>query len=117
MKLSGDNVEPFVGNVSVRCPIGSRPLIIFGQDELIFNQFSHSGKQWLGPLGQCSIMPKSAGMGLMLSSFQSQEVSAPHCSLLHPLFIQLPFMNLCLLLCNAIWLGSGNKRQAARRDQ
>jgi hypothetical protein len=71
MKLSGDNVGPFGGNVSVRCPIGSRPLIIFGQDKLIFNQFSHSGKQWLGPLRQRSIMPKSAGMGLMLSSFQS----------------------------------------------
>ena len=61
---------------SVRCPAGSRPLIIFGQDESIFNQFSHSGRQWLGPLGQRSIMPKSAGMGVMLSAFQSRDVSA-----------------------------------------
>ncbi len=76
MKLIGDNVGPFGGNVSVRCPAGSRPLIIFGQDESIFNQFSHSGRQWLGPLGQRSIMPKSAGMGVMLSAFQSRDVSA-----------------------------------------
>jgi hypothetical protein len=76
MKLIGDKVGPFGGNVSVRCPAGSRPLIIFGQDESIFNQFSHSGRQWLGPLGQRSIMPKSAGMGIMLSAFQSRDVSA-----------------------------------------
>jgi hypothetical protein len=37
-------IGPFGGNVSVRCPAGSKPLIIFGQDESIFNQFSHSGK-------------------------------------------------------------------------
>ena len=59
-------IGPFGGNVSVRSPAGSKPLTIFGQDELIFNQFSHSGKQWLGPSGQCSIMPKTAGMGIML---------------------------------------------------
>jgi hypothetical protein len=76
MTVIGDNVGPFGGNVSVRCPAGSRPLIIFGQDESIFNQFSHSGRQWLGPLGQRSIMPKSAGMGIMLSAFQSREVRA-----------------------------------------
>ena len=76
MKLIGDNVGLFGGNVSVRCSAGSRPLIIFGQDESIFNQFSHSGRQWLGPMGQSSIMPKSAGMGIMLSAFQSQDVSA-----------------------------------------
>ena len=76
MQLIGDNVGPFGGNVSVRCPAGSRPLIIFGQDESKFNQFSNSGRQWLGPLGQRSIMPKSAGMGVMLSAFQSRDVSA-----------------------------------------
>jgi hypothetical protein len=76
IKLIGDNVGALGGNVSVRIPADSRPLIIFGQDESIFNQFSHSGRQWLGPLGQRSIMPKSAGMGIMLSAFQSREVSA-----------------------------------------
>ena len=40
-----DCIVPFGGNVSIRSPVGSKPLIIFGQDESIFNQFSHSGKQ------------------------------------------------------------------------
>jgi hypothetical protein len=60
------NIGPFGGNVSIRSPPGSKPVIIFGQDELIFNQFSPSSKQWLGPSAQCSIMPKTAGMGIML---------------------------------------------------
>jgi hypothetical protein len=76
IKLICDNVGALGGNDSVRIPADSRPLIIFGQDESIFNHFSHSGRQWLGPLGQRSIMPKSAGMGIMLSAFQSREVSA-----------------------------------------
>ncbi len=71
------NIGLFGGNVSVRYPAGSKPLIIFSQDELIFNQFSHRSKQWLGPSGQCSIMPKIAGMGIMLSCFQSCNVSSP----------------------------------------
>jgi len=73
--LCEDCIAPFSGNVSVRSPAGSKPLIIFGQDESIFNQFSHSGKQWLGPSGQRSIMPKTAGMGIMISCFQSRDVS------------------------------------------
>jgi hypothetical protein len=73
--LCEDCIAPFGGNVSVRSPAGSKPLIIFGQDESIFNQFSHSGKQWLGPSGQRSIMPKTAGMGIMISCFQSRDVS------------------------------------------
>ena len=71
------NIGPFGGNVSIRSPPGSKPVIIFGQDESIFNQFSHSSKQWLGPSGQRSIMPKTAGMGIMLSCFQSHDVSLP----------------------------------------
>jgi hypothetical protein len=64
------NISPFGGNVSVRSPAGNKPLIIFGQDELIFNQFFHSSKQWLGPSGQHSIITKTAGMGIMLLCFQ-----------------------------------------------
>ena len=71
-----DCIVPFGVNVSIRSPSGSKPLIIFGQDESIFNQFSHSGKQWLGPSGQCSIMPKTAGMGIIISCFQSRDVSS-----------------------------------------
>jgi hypothetical protein len=70
-------IGPFGRNVSVRSPEGRKPLIIFHQDESIFNQFAHSGKQWLGPLGQCSIIPKTAGMGIMLLCFQSRNISSP----------------------------------------
>ncbi len=71
------NIGLFGGNVSIRSPAGSKPLIIFGQDESIFTQFSHSSKQWLGPLGQRSIIPKTAGVGKVLSCFQSRNVSSP----------------------------------------
>ncbi len=71
------NIGLFGGNVSVRSPAGSKPLIIFGQDESVFNQFSHSSMRWLGPSQQRSIMPKTAGMGIMRSCFQSRDVSSP----------------------------------------
>jgi hypothetical protein len=55
-------------------PEGRKPIIIFGQDESIFNQFSSRRRQWTGPTGQRAIMPKSSGAGLMISAFQSCEV-------------------------------------------
>ena len=61
------------GNVSVRKTADQKPLIIFGQDESIFNQFSFGPSQWVGPSGERSILPKSAGMGVMVSAFQSRE--------------------------------------------
>jgi hypothetical protein len=68
------DIGPFGGNLSVRMPEGRKPIIIFGQDESIFNQFSSRGRQWTGPTGQCAIMLKSSGEGLMISAFQSCEV-------------------------------------------
>jgi len=50
-----------------------KPLIIFGQDGSFFNQFSFNSKQWVGPFGKRSILPKCAGMGVMVSVFQSCE--------------------------------------------
>ena len=50
-----------------------KPLIIFGQDGSFFNQFSFNSKQWVGPFGMRSILPKCAGMGAMVSVFQSCE--------------------------------------------
>ena len=61
------------GNVSERRPPMSKPVIIFGQDECVFNQFLLSGKQWVGPDGHRALLPKTDGMGLMLSAFQSRE--------------------------------------------
>ena len=60
-------------NVSVCKATDRKPLIIFGQDESIFNQYSFNSKQWVGPSGEKSILSKSAGMGVMVSAFQSRE--------------------------------------------
>ena len=64
----------FGGNVSVRMPSG-KPLIIFGQDESVFNQFAFGAKQWVGSSGERALLPKSEGAGLMVSGIgiQSRE--------------------------------------------
>jgi hypothetical protein len=61
------------GNVSERRPPDTKPLMVFGQDECVFNQFLLSGKQWVGAEGQRALLPKTEGMSLMLSAFQSRE--------------------------------------------
>ena len=50
-----------------------KPVIIFGQDECIFQQYTLHGKQWVGPNGEWALLPKSDGYGLMVSAFQSRE--------------------------------------------
>ena len=40
------------GNLSVQKPPAARPLMIFGQDESVFNQFPLKSRQWVGPNGQ-----------------------------------------------------------------
>ena len=61
------------GNLSVRMPPGSKPLMVFGQDECVFNQYLISSRQWVGPDGQRALLPKSDGLSLMMSAFQSRE--------------------------------------------
>ena len=39
----------------------------------MFSQFSFNGKQWVSPDGKRAILPKSNGMGIMISAFQSRE--------------------------------------------
>ena len=63
----------FGGNLSVRKPQHQKPLMIFGQDESVFNQFLLKPKQWVAPLGQRALLPKTEGISLMLSAFQSRE--------------------------------------------
>ena len=62
----------FGGNISVRVT-NQKPIIIFGQDESLFNQFSLGIKQWVGASGEISFLPKSEGIGIMAASFQSRE--------------------------------------------
>jgi hypothetical protein len=46
------NENTFGGNLSVRMPPNTKPLICFGQDECIFKQFLFTGKAWTAPDGQ-----------------------------------------------------------------
>ena len=50
-----------------------KPLIIFGQDESIFKQYTLSSKQWALPDGTTAPNPKEDGHGVMLSSFVSRD--------------------------------------------
>jgi hypothetical protein len=63
----------FGGNLSVRMPQGTLPLICFGQDECIFKQFLFTGKAWSAPDGTKPVIPKDEGLGVMISAFVSRE--------------------------------------------
>ena len=63
----------FGGELSVRKPAEEKPLIVFGQDESVYNQFSFNGVQWVRPDGKRSLLPKNNGVGKMVSAFQSRE--------------------------------------------
>ena len=60
----------FGGNLSVRKPANQKPLIIFGQDECIYKQYTFKSKCWNGPNGETPLMPKQ---GIMISGFVSRE--------------------------------------------
>ena len=63
----------FGGNLSVRKPPDSKPLMIFGQDESVYNQFLLGNCQWVGPQGQRPLLPKTDGISFMVSALQSRE--------------------------------------------
>ena len=63
----------FGGNLSVRMPPNTLPLICFGQDECIFKQFLFTGKAWSAPDGTKPVIPKDEGLGVMISAFVSRE--------------------------------------------
>jgi len=54
-------------------PPNMKPLILFGQDEAIFSQYSLNSFQWIGPKGDRALLPKTTGSGIMVSAFQSRE--------------------------------------------
>jgi hypothetical protein len=68
------NDLPFGGNLSVRKEEGVKPLMIIGQDECIFKQYSLVKKSWSDPDGMRPLLPKDDGRGLMISSFVSREL-------------------------------------------
>ena len=64
---------PFGGNISIRMPSSSKQIIIFGQDECIFMQFTLRRKSWIGRNGKRGLLPKGEGGGVMVSAFKSRE--------------------------------------------
>ena len=68
-----EDSKRFGGCLSVRMPEGSKPLIIFGQDECIFKQYIFTKKSWMGPEGQTAMTPKDDRQGLMISSLVSRD--------------------------------------------
>jgi hypothetical protein len=68
----------FGGGMSVRAP-GSKPNIVLGQDEAVFNENLTSSKQWVGPNGERPILPKNNGLGQMVSAFQSRDLGWEWC--------------------------------------
>ena len=63
----------FGGNLSVRKALGKKALMIFGQGETVYSQFLLGSRQWVGPLGQRPLLPKTDGLSLMISALQSLE--------------------------------------------
>ena len=62
------------GHLSVRKPENERKVMMFGQDECIFKQYSFNKQSWTLPDGTKPLVPKDEGQGLMLSSFTSREL-------------------------------------------
>ena len=65
---------PYGGYLSVRMPPGSKKIMLFGQDEVIFKQHLFSDGYWMLPNGKKQLVPKDEGHGLMLSSFTCREL-------------------------------------------
>ena len=62
----------FGRNIIVRVT-NHKPIRIFGQHKSVFNQFDFGSKQWVGAYGERYFLPKSEGMCIMVSAFQSRE--------------------------------------------
>ena len=67
--------KPFGANLSHRFPPNRRPVIIVGQDEAVFKQWSFSKKSWHDHKGSGTLLPKDEGHSLMLSAFVSRAWS------------------------------------------
>ena len=65
---------PYGGNLSVRKPPATKPLMIIGQDECIFKQYLFTAGYWMMPDGTKQLVPKDEGNGIMLSSFTCREL-------------------------------------------
>ena len=73
-QIANEKYGAFGGRVSIRKKPEDKPVIIFGQDEAIFNAHLSRTHQWVDPNGRRAIMPKTNGAGVMISGFQSREL-------------------------------------------
>ena len=56
-EYANNKYDKYGDNVSVRA-MNKKPIIIFGQDESVFNQFAFGSKQWVGDAGERAFLPK-----------------------------------------------------------
>jgi hypothetical protein len=68
------NGLPYGGHLSVRKKVSDKPLMIVGQDECIFKQYTLVQKSWSDPDGTRALLPKDEGRGVMVSSFVCREL-------------------------------------------
>jgi hypothetical protein len=68
------NTLPFGGNLSVQKKPYEKAVIIIGQDECIFKQYTLNGKSWSCPDGTRALLPKDDGQGVMISAFTCKEL-------------------------------------------
>ena len=59
-------------NITFACSI-RMPLIMLGQDEVIFKQFIMNLMEWRGRKGEMATKPKDQGQGLMGSGINARE--------------------------------------------
>ena len=61
--------------VAMRKPPDSKPLMILGQDEVIFKQYLMNSQVWTALDGTTPLVPKDDGRSLMISAgFTSREL-------------------------------------------
>jgi hypothetical protein len=72
--VSDENQIIHGADLSIDLPEGARPLLIIGQDELVFYQYLFSSKAWLGPDGQSTLVPKLLGATIMASAFTGDQL-------------------------------------------
>jgi hypothetical protein len=68
-----DNL-PYGGHLSVHKNPTQKPIMILGQDECMFKQYSLASKSWSAPNRTCALLPKDDGQGVMVSSFVCREL-------------------------------------------
>jgi hypothetical protein len=67
------NILLFGSNLSVWKKAHEKPVMIVGQDQCIFKQYTLNRKSWTCTDGTCALLPKDDGQGIMVSAFNCRE--------------------------------------------